>query len=256
MKVMMSRKKEANNMFKKKQEVKDVGLIKDFSSSAAQAVIRLQTNIEYSSIDSKIKTIAVTSAEQSAGKSTMVGNLALLYSQRGMKVLIIDTDIRKSSISTLFGISNKVGLVDYIMGNEENLKKVIKTVQGIDIITSGTYTPFPAKVLQSEKFEKLINSIKDKYDYILIDTPPIIMFSDAMLVSNVVDGYLVICAQHISRKGAVADTVGSLKSNGMNVIGLVMDRATEDVGHYGYGYSDYSKYYSKDRDDSAEEQKK
>ena len=242
-------KKHKNGLKKHARFDENVGLIEDMGSIASEKIQILQTNISFAAIDKEIKVISVTSAVQSEGKSTTLGNLAKLYAEKGLKVCVIDLDIRRSSIHKLFGIKNQAGIVEYVRG-EADLKHVIQNVGGVDIITSGSKTPFPTKIIQSPKLKTLIEDLRAQYDYILIDTTPVIVVADALLLSQLVDGFLLVCAQHSTRKREFDEAVEILNRANAPVIGGVMTMVTEDdslrKGHYGYGYG-YG-YYSREED--------
>jgi len=248
--------KHKNGLKKHMRFEENVGLIDDMGSIASEKIQILQTNISFAAVDKEIKVISVTSAIQSEGKSTTLGNMAKLYAEKGLKVCVIDLDIRRSSIHKLFGIKNQVGIVEYVRG-EADLKHVIHKVDGVDIITAGTKTPFPTKIIQSPKLKTLIEQLRGEYDYILIDTTPVIVVTDALLVSQLVDGFLLVCAQHSTRKREFQDAVEVLTRANAPVIGGVMTMVTEDdglrKGRYGYNYN-YS-YYDSDNGEKAKTRK-
>jgi len=229
----------------------NVGLIDNMSSIASEKIQILQTNVSFAAVDKEIKVISVTSAVQSEGKSTTLGNMAKLYAEKGLKVCVIDLDFRRPSIHKLFGVKNQAGIVEYIRG-EADLKHVIHRANGVDIITAGSKTPFPTKIIQSPKLKTLVEQLRGEYDYVLIDTTPVIVVTDALLVSQLVDGFLLVCAQHSTRKKEFDEAVEILNRANAPVIGGVMTMVTEDEslrkGHYGYGYG----YYSRDEEDGKD----
>lgn len=229
----------------------NVGLIDNMSSIASEKIQMLQTNVSFAAVDKEIKVISVTSAVTSEGKSTTLGNMAKLYAEKGLKVCVIDLDIRRPSIHKLFGVKNQAGIVEYIRG-EADLKHVIHRASGVDIITAGSKTPFPTKIIQSPKLKTLVEQLRGEYDYVLIDTTPVIVVTDALLVSQLVDGFLLVCAQHSTRKKEFDEAVEILNRANAPVIGGVMTMVTEDEslrkGHYGYGYD----YYSRDEEDGKD----
>ncbi len=221
----------------KVSRVNDVGIISDFNSSAADAIIRLQTNIDFSSMESKVSCYAVTSAQEAEGKTTMSSNLAAVYAEKGLKVVLLDLDLRLPAIHRLFHFENKVGLVDYIKGDAE-LDDIIHHVKGVDVISAGSHTPFPGKILSSAKMKELLDELRTKYDYVILDTPPVLAVADAYLIGQYVDGFLIVCSQHVSKKKDVVAACKTLEEKKMNIIGIVMSMVTtdEDSGKYGYGY--------------------
>lgn len=227
----------ANNE-KTQYRVNDTGLIEHFDSSEADAILRLQTNIDFSSIEKKVNCYAVTSAQEAEGKTTMSCNLALVYAQKGLRVALLDLDLRQPSVHKLFHFENKVGIVDFVTGDAD-LEDIIHSCNGIDVISSGSHTPFPGKILGSEKMKELITELKKNYDYVILDTPPVLVISDAYLVGKLVDGYLIICSQHVSKKKDVVAACKSLEEKNFNIIGIAMSMVTtdEDHGKGGYGYA-------------------
>ncbi len=213
------------------------GLISDFNSVEADAIIRLQTNIEFASLDKKISCFAVTSAQEAEGKTTTCCNLSLVYAEKGLKVCLLDFDLRQPAVHKVFDLKNDLGLVDFVKGDCE-LADIIKHAGKIDIITPGSHTPFPTKILQSPKTAELIEELKKQYDYVIIDTPPVLVLSDAYLIGQQVDGYLLVCSQHVSKKKDVVAACRSLEEKRMNIIGITMVMVTsdEDQGKGGYGY--------------------
>ncbi len=224
-----------------KRRRENVGLIADMGSIASENIQKLQTNISFAGIDKPLKVISVTSANPSEGKSTTLGNMAKIYAEKDLKVCVIDLDIRRPSMHHLFGIENKVGIVEYVRG-EADLKHIIHKVNGVDVITAGSKTPFPSKIIQSPRLAELIGQLRETYDFVLIDTTPVIAVADALLVSKLIDGFIVVCAQHSTVKTEFREAIEVLKRANANIIGAVMTMVNEDDSHgegryyYGYGY--------------------
>lgn len=227
----------------KMNEGERIEMLSDFDSAAADAIIRLQSNIGFSSIDNKINCFAVTSAKEGEGKTTMICNLAAVYAEKGLSVAIVDLDLRRPNVHHLFHLENKLGAVDYVKGDAE-LEDVIHSSKGVDIVTAGSYTPFPGKILTSVKMKELIDSLKQNHDYVLVDLPPVLPVADAYLVSEFIQGYLLVCCQHSSKKKDVVAACRTFEEKGLNIIGIVMTKVTtdEDFGNYGYGYKTRKKY--------------
>lgn len=238
----MSEKKQQSNA--NVHRIQNVSLIKDSSSPEADAIIRLQTNIDFASIDKKITCYAITSAQEAEGKTTMSGNLAKMYAEKGIKVALVDLDLRRPSLHKLFHIKNEVGVVEYVKGEVDSIEEITHSIDGVDVITAGTHTPFPGKILISEKMKELLKTLKDKYEYVLIDTPPVLVVSDAFLIGHDIDGFLLVCAQHVSKKKNIVDAVNALAEKQINIIGIAIDMVTSNedqgkggYGGYGYGYN-------------------
>ena len=236
----------SSNPNAEQHRVVESGLIQDFDSPEADAIIRLQTNIDFASLDSKITCYAITSAQEAEGKTTMSCNLALLYAEKGLKVCLLDLDLRQPAIHKLFHLENKIGIVEYVKGEVDSIADVVHTSKGVDVVTAGSHTPFPSKILGSTRMKKLLEELKKEYDYVILDTPPVLVVSDAYLVGQMVDGFLLICSQHVSKKKDVVAACKSLEEKNIDILGIAMSMVTSDedngkggYGYYGYGYDKY-----------------
>lgn len=200
-------------------------------------------NLDYANIDQKIKVIQFTSTLASEGKSTFVSNLAYLLSQKNKKVILLDLDLRKSKMHRVFNIPNKDGLTDYLAGKitYENLIQH-SNLYDFDYIISGEKTTSIVNILESSKLKDLINKLREAYDYILLDTPPVIAVSDALYVARNVDGIIFIVSQGIAKKSLVKEAIKTLRSSNMRIIGTVLTQVSLKSRDYGYGY-DYSYKY-------------
>ena len=219
----------------------DAGLIKNLDSPEADAIVRIQSNIEFSSPDKPIKTIAVTSSQEAEGKTTLACNLALVYAEKGVRAVLVDVDLRKPEDHKLFGLPNKVGVVEFVKGDTDELDDIVHhTDSGLDVITAGSPTPFSGRILASKRMTLLLDKLKAEYDYVILDTPPVLVVSDAYFLGHEVDGYLFVCAQHVSKKKDVQAAIETLQEKNLNIIGIVITMITSDEekvhGGYGYGY--------------------
>ena len=219
------------------KRINEVSLV-DLESDVADAYLRLQTNISFASIDKELRCFAMTSAEEAEGKTTSISNLAYVYAQKGLKVLLIDLDLRRPSVHKFLHIHNSIGVVDICKGDASFKDAVQHFEKGnFDVLTPGTKTPFPGKIYESKALVDVIEQAKKEYDFVLIDTAPILVVNDALAIASHIDGYVLVCAQHLSRKRSVLDAVNNLRSKGINIIGICMTMCDnyEDAGR-GYGY--------------------
>ena len=228
-------------MKKNNNNKKNYVLVDETNTIYSEAMQHAQVNLDFATIDIKEKVIGVTSSIPGEGKSTTVANLASIYVKKDFKVLIIDLDLHRPSIHRFFKIPNDLGVTDYCTG-AASLENIIKTSNGVDVITSGTTTPFPGKVLGSEKMFELINLLKDKYDYIFVDTPPSSTFSDALLISKFVSCYILVAQYGKTKKNELADTVRLFRTNNINIAGAILTNVNGNVKSR-YNYHDYY-YYS------------
>lgn len=206
----------------------------------AEAYRSLRTNIMYSAYDFKMQTILVTSTEPGEGKSTVAGNLAVAFAQEGKRVLLIDCDLRKSSIHKKMMLSNNAGLTEVILGFKKVEECIQRTKEKIDVITAGKVPPNPSELLGSNKMKIFLTKLKEVYDYIIIDSPPVLAVTDATVLSTIVDGVVVVVRSQKVKRAQVVKAVGELKRIKANILGCVIN----DVK---IGKSKYY-YYGEDED--------
>lgn len=212
-------------------------------SYTAESFQKVIINLDYANLDHHMKVIQFTSTLASEGKSTFVSNLAYLLAQKDKKVILLDLDLRKPKMHRVFNAPNKNGLNDYLSG-KINYDQLIKhsTDFGFDYIITGEKTTAVVNVLESDKMKKLIAQLRENYDYVLLDTPPIIAVSDALYVARNADGVIFIVAQGVAKKQLVKEAIQTLKNNEVKIIGTVLTQVDLKSGAYGYGY-DYSYKY-------------
>ena len=215
-------------------------------SLSAETYRSLRTSIKFSSVDKPIKTIVVTSSLIGEGKSTVVGNLAYSLSQDGARVLVIDCDLRKPSIHENFLLANEKGLTDVLFGKSD-LKGVTKKIEdSLFLITAGTIPPNPAEILGSKEMENLIKELKINFDYIIIDTPPILPVSDTLLLVSKADATLIVVKARKTKEKMVKESYERLIEAKANVIGTVLNESDKSLDNKYYG--NYEEVKSKKRD--------
>ena len=210
-------------------------------SHIAEAYRILRTNIEFSNIDKNIKTILVTSAQQNEGKSTSISNLASTFaSLENKKVLIIDCDLRNPSVHKMFNVSNISGLTDVLTGQKDIEKCIEKTkVKNLDILKAGKIPPNPSEILQSKKMRNFMEVIKEYYDYIFIDSPPVGIVTDASILAQYADGTILLVAANEADIEAVKVAKERLEGVNANILGAILNKFEANENSYGY----YNYYY-------------
>ena len=204
-------------------------------SAEAEAYKTLRTNVQYSSISKKIKTLLVTSADSKDGKSTVCSNLGVTFSQNGQSVIILDCDFRKPSIHKFFNISNSAGITDILLG-EQKLEETIQHYNSnTDILTAGNIPPNPSEILGSQSMINLLSFLSERYDIVIIDSPPVGVVTDAQIISASVDGTLVVIRAEETKAKRVTEAVNLLKKVDANIIGMVLNEAQT----INKSYSDY-----------------
>lgn len=213
----------------------------------AEAHKRLRTNVFFSFADnSGSRVIGVTSAMAHEGKSTTSVNLAYDILQAGKRVLLIDADMRLSRIANTLSLNFAPGLSDVLVGenNGENLVQYVVQMKNLPVITCGEIPPNPTELLASKRMEILLETLKKNYEYIIIDLPPVSAVSDALIVSKLTDGIIVVVRQDHVDKKLLDDTVNQLKFNDARIIGLVMNGARTENRYYKYKYKKYGGAYN------------
>lgn len=207
----------------------------------------IRTNILHLLKDSPAKTILITSPYASAGKTTTSANLAIAFAQLGKKVLLIDADMRKPTIHKLFSTHSTPGLSNILSG--QDAKDIIKSTdyENLYLITAGNIPENPSELLHSDIFSKLITELSSEYDTIFIDAPPVDAVTDAVIISQLTAGTVLVMRQNSTEKDALLRTVNSLKNVKANILGYVLnavdyEKFSYKYGHYSSKYID--KYYS------------
>ncbi|MCI1590675.1 MAG: CpsD/CapB family tyrosine-protein kinase [Heyndrickxia oleronia] len=184
----------------------------------------IRTNILFSSVDKEIKSIMVTSADPAEGKSTTSANLAIVLAQQGKKVLLVDTDLRKSTVHYAFNISNIDGLTTVLTKKIDLDDAISKThIPNLEILSSGPMPPNPSELLNSDAMGKIMNELKNKYDYIVFDTPPVLVVTDSQILANKCDGIVLVVASGKTRKDRALKTKEILEKANTQILGVVVN---------------------------------
>lgn len=212
-------------------------------SPISEAYRVLRTNIQYSSVDKPLKAIVITSSGPMEGKTTTIANLAITFAQMGSKVILIDADLRKPRIHRVFWSSNDLGLTNYLAAHEEHTKYIRQsTVPNLDILTSGTIPPNPSELLNSNSMKQFILKLREEYDIILIDAPPVGSVTDASIISTYVDGTILVVSSGRVEREALKRSKEMLDKVNANIIGVVLNnidkKSNGNYYYYHYYYED------------------
>jgi capsular exopolysaccharide synthesis family protein len=214
---------------------------KDTFSSIAERYRTIRSAISLSSATKPIKTILITSSTKNEGKTSTCINLAttIAYSQKS--VLIIDCDMRKPTLHKYLGVDNSIGLSTYLAGiTQEEIIQEIPDKQ-ISIIPSGVIPPNPSELLGSEKMKNMLNKLSDKYDYILIDSPPMLAVTDADIINTIVDGTIIIVRANSTSHDMLLTSIQKMNILKANLLGIILNGIKKSH----FGISDY--YYGEYR---------
>lgn len=215
-------------------------LIKDNPSSPiAEAYRKLATNIEFSNVDNEIKTIMMTSAKQDEGKTTTICNLAMVMTELKKNILLVDLDFRKPSVHKQFKLSNKRGLTDLLI-NKDDYKSYIQNVYpGLDVLTTGMIPANPAEIINSRTLKELIKEMSVNYDYIFLDSPPVMLVSDPITISTYSNAVILTIEHGKTEKELAKKAVESLKQVNANIIGVVFNNIPVSNQNNYYYYRNY-----------------
>ena len=186
--------------------------------------------------------LMMTSPCPADGKTTVTVNLATMFAMSNAKVILIDADVRKGRVARYFKTKSTPGLVDYLSGGV-TLEEVKKTTDnGLSYITCGTRSPRPYELLESEEMKKLINTLKAEYDYVIIDTPPVLVVSDAVAIASEVDGTVLVCRYQKSYVADIVKTLNTLNFAKAKVLGTVVNDYSAKKKKAGSDYKNYEYY--------------
>lgn len=203
----------------------------------------LRTNIEYSSVDKKIHVINITSTQPGEGKTTTSTNLSIVSSGQYGRVLLVDCDMRKPQVHKCFNISNRFGLSNVLAGDNVNIpdsyfsKFKDKDTEGVlYVLPAGVKVPNPTELLSSEKFKEFVECMRMRFEFIILDCPPVLSVSDCIPVSRVSDGTLFVVSSKDTDKNDAKTALQQLQRNGANVIGTVLNKVdkTNESSYYSY----------------------
>ncbi len=222
---------------RQKDRARTLVTIRDPKSSASEAYRTLRTNLQFSSIDRELKSLIVTSSGPGEGKSTTITNLAVVIAQSGKSVLLIDADMRKPTVHHYFRLPNMRGLSNMLANGDQLEEVALETgIGGLSVITSGPVPPNPAEILASKKMTDFLHSVISRYDYVLIDAPPVVAVTDAQILSRHVDGVLLVIHSGKANREMVIKAKNLLENVQARILGTVLNNRKLDRKRYDYYY--------------------
>lgn len=218
-------------------------LDKKVAFPVTEAYKNLRTNLTFALSTKKNRIFAVSSALAAEGKSTVAANIAITLAQSDNKVLLIDGDLRKPVQHRVFGVKNDVG-ISSLLGGLNSFREVVQTgvIDGLDLVTCGPVPPNPSELLGSDNMKALLEQLSSRYDYIIIDTPPIKIVTDALTLQDSIAGILLVVKHSYSTYDAVGDAVEAVKMADGSLLGVVVNDISVAGGRYGGKYSYKYKY--------------
>jgi capsular exopolysaccharide synthesis family protein len=214
--------------------------VSDPTGAASEAYRMLRTNLFFGVVGIAPKVIVVTSPGPREGKSTTVANLGVTLAQVGKNTLILDCDFRRPMLHGFFGMRNMLGMAN-ILVEERKLHEVWhEPLPRIKVITAGTPPLNPAELVSSQRFAEFVNGMRQEFDYVLIDTPPVSMVSDSVVMATRADGVLLVLDAQGTSKGALRQAVHDLQGVRANLLGTVMNNIALTRSEYTH-YNNYTR---------------
>ncbi len=243
----MSKRRRNNRMITTNDSKKTLHKNLEFTATEQYKLIR--ANLDFTlPVDEKCPVIGVTSSMRGEGKSTTAVNLAYVFAEKGSKVLLIDADLRIPSIAKKLDIESSPGLADLLRGRGAQISEFKShLLSNWFVLPSGDIPPNPSELLGSVRMENVLNQLREVFDYIIIDLPPVNIVSDAIAISSLISGMIVVIREEYTEKKELERCFRQLHLSNVNVLGCVMNEAKSGSGSYGkyrkYRYYKYYRYY-------------
>lgn len=207
------------------------------NSRVAEQFRTIRTNIQFSIAMKDLKTLLFSSSAPLEGKTTICTNVAAMFAEQGKKVVIVDADMRRPSIARVFHLKNDVGLSTLITEKYLKIDDVVHQIEmaNLDVITSGLIPPNPSELLDSERMDEIIEMLKEKYDLIFFDLPPVVSVTDAQVLATKVDGVILVIRQEVAHVEDVYKAKELLELVDANILGAIFNGEANN--------GDYSNYY-------------
>ena len=231
----------------KRDEALRLVVLEDPRSFSAEAYRVLRTNLHYANPDAPIRRLLVTSAGEGEGKSTTIANLAVCFAQADRAVLLVDTDLRRPVINTLFKLPASPGLSSCLAGDSLLDAVIQKTaVPNLSIIASGPTPPNPAELVGSRRMRELLDAVGERFDMVLLDTTPVLAVSDAGALAPMADGVLLVVGSGLAARMALRRAKEAIQAVQGRIVGAVLNRFNASAEGYSRRYYDrYESYYTR-----------
>lgn len=204
-------------------------------SPVAEAYRQLRTNIQFSSPDRPLKTLLITSTHPEEGKSTILANLAITFAQTGSRVILVDCDLRRPSLHGIFGVRNSVGLTNIIL--DPAIKEFPFQDSGVTnlrLLCSGPLPPNPSELLGSRRMAEVVEQLKSEADYVLFDSPPVVVVTDAAILASKLDGVMLVVYAGRTRRELAKKAKALLDKVNANVLGVILNNVKYDASLHRY----------------------
>jgi len=236
---------------------RDLWVLSHPKSAVAECCRAIRTNLLFTSPDNPARKLLITSAGSQEGKTTTAVNLAIVMAQSGLRVLLVDTDMRRPRLHKAFGIpATQDGLSRAIVGEAPVLEQVRETgIPNLLLLPCGATPPNPAELLHAERFKRIVAELADAFDRVIFDSPPLGPVTDAAILARMTDGTIVVAKFGETSKDGLRRARRQLVDGGVNVLGCILNDLDLSRGRqYGYDAGRYGYYYSEDTDSNARKQ--
>jgi capsular exopolysaccharide synthesis family protein len=208
---------------------------------AAEAYRVLRTNLQFASVDRALRVMLVTSPSASEGKSTTASNLAIAMAQMGLQVLLMDADLHRPRQHKIFKLANNTGLTAALLPGEAAFEAQAQAtcVPGLSLMSAGPSPANPSELLGSARMRELLNRLKDRWDIVIVDSPPVTLLSDSAVLAAQTDGVLLVLESGQTRRATARAASEALGQVHARVLGVVLNRVTRQKSSYYYGYEGY-----------------
>jgi polysaccharide biosynthesis transport protein len=224
----------------------ELAVLKKPGAAISEAFRTLRTSVLLSTAERPPQVLLITSAQPSEGKTSTTLNLAVTLAQKGSRVLLIDSDLRRPGLAKALNLRNRNGLAEILTGAREFDETLLQKPEGTEnlfLLPAGPYPPNPAELLCSMKMEALIKSLREKFDHVVLDSPPVLPITDATILSSLVDGVIMVVECEATTRAALNRACRVIEHSGGKILGTVLNKVdTRRDGYYGYRY--YHGYYS------------
>ena len=224
-------------------ETEELSLEEAKSGSDLLEIFRtLRSNITFSAVDKPLRILLVTSTQPKEGKTVVATNLAIALAMDGKRTVLVDADLRRPHIHDHMGVSNEAGVSNVAIG-ERSLKEALQEthIPNLEVLTAGPIPPNPAEMLNSQAWRDCLAKLKEQVDFVVIDSPPVLMFTDAQVLANMADATLMVVSARETSRRALAQGAKLLSIVDANVVGIVLNKLERrfGAGSYYYHYDDY-----------------
>lgn len=234
--ILLARKKSNRKQFQTQN--RSLVTMMNPKSPISEQYRTIRTNIQFSTVDEEMRTIMVTSSGPGEGKSTTANNIAVVFAQQGKRVLLVDSDLRKPTVHYSFRIDNHIGLTN-VLTKQEKLERATRETdqENLYVLPSGPIPPNPAELLGSKAMDQFINDAQGLFDVVVFDTPPVLAVTDGQVLSNKLDGVVLVVSSGKTETDAALKAKETLLNSKSKLLGVVLNNIKRTESQYYYYYA-------------------